>query len=79
MCGLTDVFIRQLVRQADTLGLMFDRSTVYDGVFELFNNGLVDSITLSEVSRYSPPSTGAFQLTKSSTVEAFLRNTTGAV
>lgn len=43
---LTDVFVRKLMRQADTLGLMLDRFAVHDGVLELLHNGFVDGVTL---------------------------------
>ena len=32
--------------QANTLRLMLNRTTVYNGMFELFNNGLMDGVAL---------------------------------
>ena len=78
VCRLTNIFIRQLVGQTDTLGLVFDRSTVYDCVFELLNNGLVNSVALGKVSKNSQWPPWRLKLTKSSTVEAFFLSTTGA-
>ena len=34
--------------QANTLRLMLNRTTVYNGMFELFNNGLMDGVALHE-------------------------------
>ena len=34
------------MRQADTLGLMFDRFAVYNGVLELLNDSFVDRMTM---------------------------------
>lgn len=41
-----DIFIRELVGQADTLRLMLDGLAVNDRPAEVVNNGFVDSITL---------------------------------
>jgi hypothetical protein len=46
ICGLTDVFVGQLVGQAHTLRLMLDGTTVNNGVLELFDDGFVDGIAL---------------------------------
>ena len=43
---LTDVFVGKLMGQSDTLRLMLDRFSVYDGVLKLFYDGLVDGVTL---------------------------------
>jgi hypothetical protein len=71
--------------QANTLRLMLNRTTVYNGMFELFNNGLMDGVALYSYtgqqtllsSRQDWATLGA--LTKSSTVEAFCLRTTGAL
>jgi hypothetical protein len=47
MSPLTDVFIFQFVGQANSLRLMFYRTTVYNGMFELFDNCFVNGITLA--------------------------------
>jgi hypothetical protein len=46
LCPITNVFIRQFMGQANTLRLMLNRTTVYNGMFELFNNGLMDGVAL---------------------------------
>ena len=84
MRPLTDVFICQFMGQANTLWLMLNRTTIYNGMFELFDDGFVDRITLCSRRHellgpefVNEGATGV--LTKSSTVEAFLLRTTGAV
>lgn len=42
----TDVFVRQLVRETHTLGLVLHRLPVDDGVLELLENGAMDIVTL---------------------------------
>ena len=73
------------MRQANTLRLMLNRTTVYNGMFELFNNGLMDGVALysytgqplcCQVVRMGG---ATWALTKSSTVEAFCLRTTGAL
>lgn len=44
--SLTDVFVGQLMRQTDTLGLMLDRFAVHDSMLELIYNGFMDGMTL---------------------------------
>ena len=46
---LTDILICELMRQADSLRLMFDRTTIDNGVFELLHNSLVNGVTLSRI------------------------------
>jgi hypothetical protein len=43
---LTDVFVGKLMRQANTLRLVLDRFPVHNSVFELFDNGLMNGVTL---------------------------------
>ena len=50
--GLTDILVRQLVIQAYSLWLMFNRLSVHDGVLELVDNGLVDLVTAAKESQY---------------------------
>lgn len=42
----TDIFVSEFVSQTNTLGLMFDRSTINDGNLELFDNRSVNLVTL---------------------------------
>jgi len=70
--------------QANALRLMLNRTTVYNGMFELFNNGLMDGVALyshmGQPNLLSSRQDGAtWALTKSSTVEAFCLRTTGAL
>jgi hypothetical protein len=46
VCPITNIFIRQFMGQANTLRLMLNGTTVYNGMFELFNNGLMDGVAL---------------------------------
>jgi hypothetical protein len=70
--------------QANTLRLMLNRTTVYNGMFELFNNGLMDGVALySSTGQPLVVKSSGWglhgALTKSSTVEAFCLRTTGAL
>ncbi len=76
--GLTDVFVRKFMYKTDPLRLMFHRASVDDCLLELFNDGLMNSITLRQVSKRNSEGSVS-HLTKSSTVEAFFLNTTGAL
>ena len=40
--------------QAHPLRLMFDRLAIHNGMFELFNNGLVDGMALAANQQRSP-------------------------
>ena len=51
--NLTDIFVGQLVRQADPLRLVLHGPAVYDSLFELLDDGFVDSIALICVSASS--------------------------
>ena len=44
--ALTDVFIRKLMSQPHSLGLMLNRLSVHDGRFELLDDATVDSVAL---------------------------------
>lgn len=44
--GHTDIFVGELVRQPNTLWLMLHRFAVHNRLLELFDNGLVDRVTL---------------------------------
>lgn len=44
---LTYVFVREFVAQSDSLWLMFDGTTVNDGMLEGLNDRFVDRIALS--------------------------------
>ncbi len=48
---LTDVFVSQLMRETNTLGLMLDRLTIHDGMFELFYNRFVDCVALTRTNQ----------------------------
>jgi len=50
--GLTDILVRQLMIQAYSLWLMFNRLSVHDGVLELVDNSLVDLVTAAKESQY---------------------------
>jgi hypothetical protein len=70
--------------QANTLRLMLNRTTVYNGMFELFNNGLMNGVALYSYTGQplvvkSRQYGATWALTKSSTVEAFCLRTTGAL
>ena len=72
--------------QANTLWLMLNRTAVYNGMFELFDNGLMDGVALyssytSQLTLFVKSSVWGlpWALTKSSTVEAFRLRTTGAL
>lgn len=43
---LTDIFIRKFVTESYSLRLMLDRFAVNNGLAELFDDGLVNGITL---------------------------------
>lgn len=58
---------------------MLDGFTVYNGNLELIDNGLVDLITLEEKQLVKLRRSADPSLTKSSTVQALERSTTGAV
>lgn len=76
---LTDILICKLVRQSHTLRLMFYRAAIDDGLLELLHNSLVNGIALSNFHQGASiwSRQGALR-TKSSTVHAFCRSTTGA-
>ena len=71
--------------QANALRLMLNRTTVYNSMFELFNNGLMDGVALYSYTGQplvvKVVRMGGYmgKLTKSSTVEAFCLRTTGAL
>lgn len=43
---LTDVLVSELMAQSNSLGLVFDRAAIHNGVLELLQDGLMDLITL---------------------------------
>lgn len=45
---LTDIFVRELVVKPNTLWLMFYRLAIDNRVSELFHDGFVDSIALTQ-------------------------------
>lgn len=46
----TDIFVGEFVGETDSLGLVFDGPSIDDGMFELFDDRLVDGIALWTVS-----------------------------
>lgn len=78
---LTDVFVRKLVGEADSLRLVLDRLAIDDGALELLDDGPMDGVTLllgcwsACVSGVNTETGG--ELTKSSTVHLLARRTTG--
>lgn len=45
----TDIFVGEFVSEPNPLWLMFDRPSVNDGMLELFEDRLVDGVTLQRV------------------------------
>lgn len=74
----TNIFVRQLMSQSYPLRLVLDGLAIHNGVLELLNDGLVDSITLQKGQKALATEAMAI-LTKSSTVELFFRRTTGVL
>lgn len=74
----TNILIRQLVGEADSLRLVLDRLAVDNGGFELLDDALVDLVTLKQISTPLKQEATSGGLTKSSTVHLFARSTTGA-
>lgn len=45
---LTDILVRQLMAQPNSLWLMFNRLSVHDGVLEIVDDGLVNLVTAAK-------------------------------
>lgn len=48
--SLTDVFVRKLMGEPDSLWLMLHRSSIHDGLLELLNDGFMNGVALPIVS-----------------------------
>lgn len=75
----TNIFVRKLVVQPNPLWLVLDRLSVHNRLLELLFNRAVNRITLYPSVCLVSGELGSWGHTKSSTVQAYDRRTTGAV